>query len=144
VDVNRRRVLDLGTGSGVLAMAAFLSGARQVIGVDVDADAIDSARASARLNTRVGSIHWLVGDFRDAGWDVLSGGPGDVVLANLTSGMLMSSAARIRELIVPGGTLICSGFDESEESQVAAALALMPIARYDEDGWVGLVLERAT
>jgi ribosomal protein L11 methyltransferase len=140
IDVRSARVLDLGTGSGVLAMAAFVSGAKQVIAVDIDPDAIDSARQSAKLNPRVGSIGWLVGDFRDRGWDVLSGGPFDVVLANLTGGMLMTSAARIRELIKSDGVLICSGFDEDEQPHVEQALALARRAQYTEDRWVGLAL----
>jgi ribosomal protein L11 methyltransferase len=143
VDCRGKRVVDLGTGSGVLAMAAMLSGAREVIAVDIDQDAIDSARASARLNPRVGQIHWLTGDFRDRGWDALTGGPFDVVLANLTGGMLMSAAARIRELMAPGGTMVCSGFDEEEEPRVKDALALVPHARFDEDRWIGLTLRAA-
>jgi ribosomal protein L11 methyltransferase len=143
VAVRGQRVLDLGTGSGVLAMAAYLDGARQVVAVDVDPDAIDSARESARLNARVGQIHWLLGDFRDRGWDALSGGPFDVVLANLTGGMLTSSAERIRELLAGDGVLICSGFDEDEEPRVKDALALGPRARFVEDRWVGLTLQGA-
>ena len=141
VDVRTKRVLDLGTGSGVLAMAAFVSGARTVVAVDIDQDAIDSARQSAEFNARVGNIHWLVGDFRDRGWDALSGGPFDVVLANLTGGMLTSSAARIRELVARDGRLICSGFDEDEEPRVTEALALAPCARFVEERWVGLTLQ---
>jgi ribosomal protein L11 methyltransferase len=140
VDVTRRRVLDLGTGSGVLAMAAFASGAREVVAVDVDPDAIDSARESARLNPRIGAIHWLVGDFRERGWDALSGGPFDVVLANLTGGMLTSSAARIRELVRRDGVLICSGFDVDEEPRVVETLGLTVASRYEEERWVGLAV----
>ena len=140
LDVHGSRTLDLGTGSGVLAMAAFLSGAKTVIAVDIDPDAIDSARESARLNARVGEIHWLVGDFRNRGWDALTGGPFDVVLANLTGGMLTSSAPRIRELLTPGGILICSGFDEDEAPAVQSALGLAVVRELTEDRWVGLAL----
>jgi ribosomal protein L11 methyltransferase len=142
IDVRSARVLDLGTGSGVLAMAAFLSGAREVVAVDIDSDAIDSARQSAVLNRRVGPIHWLVADFRDRGWEALSGGPFDVVLANLTGGMLISSAARIRELIKPGGVFICSGFDESERDDVERALGLKVRAAFFEEHWVSLICGR--
>ena len=142
LDFRGKRVLDLGTGSGVLAMAAFLSGAREVIAVDIDQDAIDSARESARLNRRVGPIHWLVGDFRDHGWDVLSGGPFDVVLANLTGGMLISSAARIRQLLQRDGVLVCSGFDQDEQPRVEDALRLSPRAAFAEETWIGLVLNQ--
>ena len=140
VDVTGKRVLDLGTGSGVLAMAAFVSGARQVMAVDVDPDAIDSARASARLNPRVGPVHWLVGDFRTPGWEALSGGPVDIVLANLTGGMLRGSAARMRELIRHDGLLICSGFDAEEWPEVERSLALHRVNHVMEDQWVALTL----
>ena len=143
VAVPGKRVLDLGTGSGVLAMAAFVSGARDVVAVDVDPDAIDCARESARLNARVGDIHWLAGDFRDRGWDALSGGPFELVLANLTGGMLTSSAPRIRELIAPDGLLICSGFDEDEQPGVEQALGLARRAVLTEERWVGLTLQAA-
>ena len=141
VELRGLRVLDLGTGSGVLAMAAFVSGTREVIAVDIDPDAIDSARQSARLNPRIGRIHWLVGDFRDRGWDALAGAPFDVVLANLTGGMLRSSAPRIKELLRPHGLLICSGFDQDEQPHVETALALRRHAEFVEERWVGLVLD---
>ena len=142
LDFRGRRVLDLGTGSGVLAMAAFLGGATAVVAVDVDPDAIDSARESATLNANVGGIHWLVGDFRERGWDALSGGPFDIVLANLTGGMLSSSAERIRELLAADGLLVCSGFDQDEQPNVETALALSRRAELLEAPWVGLVLVR--
>jgi ribosomal protein L11 methyltransferase len=142
IEVRGARVADLGTGSGVLAMAAMLKGARQVLALDIDPEAIDSARASAKLNPRIGEIAWLVADFRDRGWDLLTGGPFDVVLANLTAGMLMSSATRVVELIKKGGVLIASGFDESERSGVEQALGVGPRASYVEEGWVGMVFAR--
>lgn len=142
VEVHGKRVLDLGTGSGVLAMAAFISGAREVIAVDIDQDAIDSARQSAYLNPRIGAIHWFVGDFRTPGWDALAGGAFDVVLANLTGGMLISSAQRIRDLLARDGVLICSGFDEGELPQVEQAIGLDRRQTFVEDRWVGLVLDR--
>ena len=140
IDVRGRRVLDLGTGSGVLAMAAVVSGARDVVAVDIDPDAIDAARESAALNRRVSGIHWLVGDFRERGWDALAGGPFDVVLANLTGGMLIASADRTRELLRPEGVLICSGFDQDEQRRVEEALGLARRAEFVEDRWVGLIL----
>lgn len=142
VDVRGRRVLDLGTGSGVLAMAASLAGARDVLAVDVDQDAIDAARESAALNRHLRTIHWLVADFRTEGWDALAQGPWDVVLANLTGGMLTTSGARIRDLVAPQGVLVCSGFDQQEQPGVEAALGLSRAAEFVEDGWVGLRLSK--
>jgi ribosomal protein L11 methyltransferase len=142
VEPRGKRVLDLGTGSGVLAMAAALKDAREVLAIDVDPDAIESARASAALNQGIESVQWLVGDFREPRWVETHGGPWDVVLANLTGGMLISAAARVRETLAQGGTLIASGFDESEHAAVADALQLTPQASFSEQSWVGLILRR--
>ena len=139
VAVRDARVLDLGTGSGVLALAAAFSGARDVLAIDVDADAIDAARESAAFNATPIAIDFRVSDFRT---DAAIGqrGPNDIVFGNLTGGMLISSAARIREFVAPGGRLILSGFDEGELSAVQAALLpLRPETILREDGWIGLV-----
>ena len=142
VDVRGKRVLDLGTGSGVLAIAAALRGAADVLAVDVDADAIDSARESHALNAQAVGIEWLVADFRDREAHPAIDGPWDVVFANLTGGMLRSSAARLGELVAPGGLLMTSGFDTDERSAVHQALGLNEQAALVEDSWVGLVLRR--
>jgi len=131
-----RRVLDMGTGSGVLAMAAALSGASEVIGVDVDQDAIDSALTSARLNPLPPVVQFVRADFRQTPY-----APADIVCANLTGGMLRTTAAELRRLVRPGGTLIISGFDREEEPEVARAfLPLQPQARLEEATWVALHL----
>ena len=136
IDVSDQTVLDLGTGSGVLSMAAALSGARRVVGIDVDQDAIDSAESSARLNTLPDTITFQVADFRTA-----APMPADLVLANLTGGMLTSSAPEITALIHPGGSLIVSGFDDSEVKGVISAFSsLAESQRLSEDGWVALRL----
>jgi ribosomal protein L11 methyltransferase len=136
VDVAGRRVLDIGTGSGVLAMAAALTGAAEVVGLDVDQDAIDSARTSAAMNALPPVVTFAVGDFRT---DPLA--PADVVVANLTGGMLRTTADALTAHLRPGGTLILSGFDESEEPHVRAAFsALTDTARLEEATWVALRL----
>jgi ribosomal protein L11 methyltransferase len=140
LDVRGKCVLDLGTGSGVLAMAAALSGASQVLAIDVDPDAIESARESQALNPGAARVEWLVADFRDRGAYPQIDGAWDVVLANLTGGMLRSSAVRLRELIAPTGLLVTSGFDVNERPAVEQALQLTGQAALVEDGWVGLVV----
>jgi ribosomal protein L11 methyltransferase len=138
IDVSDQTVLDLGTGSGVLSMAAALRGARTVVGIDVDQDAIDSAEASARLNTLPDSITFLVSDFRHD-----PPRPADIVLANLTGGMLTSCAAAIAPLVRPDGQLIVSGFDHTEVDGVLAAFApFVERQRLSEDSWIALRLGR--
>jgi len=139
VDVRGTRVLDLGTGSGVLAMAAALRGAAHVLAVDVDDDAIESARESHRLNPGASGIEWLVADFRQTGIAAIDH-EWNVVLANLTGAMLRSTADRLRGLVRPGGLLIVSGFDEHERADVQTALHMQEREALIEDSWVGLVL----
>jgi len=137
IDVSDQTVLDLGTGSGVLTMAAALSGARRVVGIDVDEDAIGSADASARLNTLPDTITFQVLDFRTA-----PPKPADLVLANLTGGMLTSSAAMMTSLVRPGGQLIVSGFDHTEVDAVLRAFApRVEQQRLTEDNWIALLLK---
>jgi ribosomal protein L11 methyltransferase len=139
LDLRDARVLDVGTGSGVLAMAAARRGAREVAAIDVDADSIDAARESAGLNTGVNAIRWMVGDFRTDS-PARDQGPWDVVFANLTGGMLIASAARVRALVRAGGTLVASGFQQAEQAAVEQALGMSVRMAFDEETWVGLVL----
>ena len=134
IEMRGRRVLDIGTGSGVLAMAAALSGASDVLGLDVDQDAIDAARASAGLNHLPPVVRFEIGDFRAEPLP-----PADLVVANLTGGMLRLTAATLMDLKRPGGTLVISGFDESEEPAVRAAFSGVGVVeRLEEATWVAL------
>ena len=137
IDVTDQTVLDLGTGSGVLSMAAALMGARRVTGIDVDQDAINSAESSARLNTLPDTIEFQVCDFRHS-----PPSPADIVLANLTGGMLTSSAVSIAALVRSHGQLVLSGFDHTEADRVLAAFAsFTERQRLSEDNWVALLLQ---
>ena len=139
LDVSDLTVLDLGTGSGVLSMAAALSGARRVIGIDVDVDAITSAETSARLNTLPDTVEFQVSDFRSA-----PPAPADLILANLTGGMLTSSGPAIAALVKPGGQMILSGFDHTEVDAVIATFGgFTETARLTEDNWIALLLRAA-
>jgi ribosomal protein L11 methyltransferase len=139
IDVSDRTVLDLGTGSGVLSMAAALSGARRVVGIDVDQDAIDSAETSARLNSLPDTIAFEVSDFRERPPQAA-----DLVLANLTGGMLTSTAGAIAGLVRPHGQLILSGFDHTEVAGVLAAFtSFKEQQRLSEDNWLALTLAHA-
>lgn len=134
LDLTGRTVLDLGTGSGVLAMAAALRGARSVVGIDLDPDAIQSAQTSAALNTLPDTIEFRVSDFRGE-----PPSPAEIVIANLTGGMLTSSSNQIAALVKPDGQLIVSGFDQTELDAVIAAFATLTHQhRLTEDNWIAL------
>jgi len=138
IDVSGKTVLDVGTGSGVLALAAHALGARTVVAVDDDPDAIESARENLALNGIGEGIDLRLGDFRgmpqaDTGWDV--------VTANLTGGLLVRGAEVLSTSVAPGGALVVSGVTVDEEAGILAAFAprLKPVARVAEDEWVGIV-----
>ena len=95
-----RTVLDAGTGSGVLAIAASLLGASRSVGIDDDADAITAARENLELNPEAEAT-LLVADLRAA--DV---GSADIVIANLTGGLLIAAAPALQEFDSPAGSLI--------------------------------------
>lgn len=136
-DLHRMHVLDVGTGSGVLAIAASALGAPLVVGIDSDADAIQSARENLALNPDT-NVDLRVVDLRAT---VLS--QFDLVVANLTGALIADSAGRLQELVAPGGPLILSGFQKDDEAGVLAAFpALKTIDRSEEDVWVCVALRR--
>ena len=135
IEVRDRTVVDLGTGSGVLAIAASRLGAATVTGVDDDADATQAAWDNLAVNP--GAVVSLVtGDFR-----TLQLAPADIVLANLTGGLLIASAKPMRHLVAAHGRLILSGFQAHEEDEVVRAFAAFSVERrLEEEGWVCVTL----
>lgn len=135
--VRGRSVIDVGTGSGVLAIAASLLGASPVIGIDDDPDAIQSARENLELNPGT-RVDLRLGDLRSS---VI--GAADVVLANLTGTLLIQAAAQLLTLVAPSGRLILSGLMDNEEPSVVAAFTpLAVLDRAQEDEWMCVVMAR--
>ena len=135
LDLAERTVLDVGTGSGVLAIAASRLGAADVTAIDDDADAIHAAWENLALNTGA-QVSLVEGDFRRT--EISSA---DVILANLTGALLIAAAERLRQLARANGRLILSGFMTHEEADVRSAYSAFSVDHRDEeDGWVGLTL----
>jgi ribosomal protein L11 methyltransferase len=110
-------LLDLGTGSGVLALAARLLGARKITGVDFDANAIRTARRNETLNFRSRTVRWEVADVKR-----LRASPRySLIVANLFSGILVEAAPRLARALQPGGELWLSGVLRSQLKEVTAA-----------------------
>jgi ribosomal protein L11 methyltransferase len=133
--------LDLGTGTGILAVAAVRLGVPSVLAIDVDPDAIAAARANAAANAASDRIEVLLG-----GPEVLDGRRFPLVLANLLTEAHVGFAARYARLLEPGGTLIVGGILSDEGPRVVAALSdagLAPAGRLDVDGWCALVAQSA-
>ena len=137
LEVKERTVIDVGTGSGVLAIAASLLGGVDVRGIDDDEDAIHAAWDNLALNPSA-IVTLLVGDARTTALD-----PADIVFGNLTGGLLMASAGVIGALAGTHGKLILSGFQADEEKAVVAAFTGFAVERRDEeDAWVCVTLKR--
>ncbi len=143
--VEGRTVLDLGTGSGVLAIAAVKLGAARVLAVDCDPDALASARENLRLNGLEDRVALHEADL--ARLATLRLPRADVVLANLTAGVLERFADAIRQQTVPGGTIVVSGVTADQAAAVVAAFEIDGIsrlaAREDEEEWVGLIFRNS-
>jgi ribosomal protein L11 methyltransferase len=137
LDVRGTRVLDVGTGSGVLAIAASRLGAADVVAIDDDPDAIESAAENVRLNEGA-NVQLQTVDLRAA-----SLGQFDVVTANLTGGLLVQAAASLKAVVAPAGVLVLSGFMTHEEPDVLAAYDRFAVrARAAEDEWICVTLGR--
>lgn len=138
IDLTGRDMLDVGTGSGVLAIAADRLGAARAIGIDFDPDAIQSARENLDLNPEA---HHVTFETIDLAARALPAA--DVVTANLTGALLTRSAGTLLEAVRSGGVLILSGIQSHERDQVQEAFVNVEACwERDEDGWVGIAVKK--
>ena len=138
----RRRILDLGTGSGVLAIAAARALRQPVIATDIDGSAVRAARANAALN-RAGSFVEVVKADGVTGPKLRERAPYDLVLANILLRPLQRLAAPLTRLTAPGARVVLSGLLASQaNAAIAAYRGLALERRIDLDGWTTLVLVR--
>jgi ribosomal protein L11 methyltransferase len=134
------RALDVGCGSGILAIAAIQLGAAGATGLDTAPVAVEATLANARRNRTGRRLTARQGS-------VPSGqAPFDVVVANLVAGLLVELAEPLAAEVRPGGTLVASGIfrDRGREVEEAfGAVGLTPVRRSAEGDWVALCLARA-
>jgi len=139
-----RRVLDIGTGSGVLALAALKRGVPFALGTDMDADSIRIAHENRKNNKAGRRLKLLIA--RGSGHHAIrSGAPYDLVLANILAKPLVGLAPEIARLVAPGGRVILSGLLTHQEPQVKAAYAGRGFTlkhRRRLNGWSTLVYQR--
>ena len=137
LSLDRKSLLDVGTGSGILAIAAAKRGASPVVAVDTDTLAVDAARENAVRNgvaipVAEGSAADVPGRF-------------DVVIANIVSPVLQSIAPHLAARLSGGGTLLVAGISAPAETATRQAFAqarLAVIDRTERDDWVALALRR--
>jgi len=149
LNLSHQSVLDVGTGSGILAIAADRLGAARALGIDHDPDAVQAARENLALNPAARDVSFAVADLRTTPLPRAS-----VVTANLTGALLIDTATELVGAVDPGGTLIVSGLLVGERDEVVQAFRRdekgghgVPRTRivweFEEDGWVGLAMKKS-
>jgi ribosomal protein L11 methyltransferase len=133
------RVIDVGTGSGVLAIAAAKLGAAHVSAVDNDPDALRNARENVARNDCAGRV-----DLIEADLDSLSLAPAQIVTANLTAAVLRRFALPLLGLVTRGGTLVISGFGPQDLDSLAGPFAELALQETLHEGhWSAQRLQRS-
>jgi ribosomal protein L11 methyltransferase len=143
ISLSSRRLLDVGTGSGLLAIAACRLGADQAVGLDHDEDALVAAQESVDANDEAGRVTLFAFDLSAEA--PIPGAPFDVVVANLTGALLIREAAALVGATARGGQLIASGFMTEEEDAIVGAFERSGLGREDrlaEDGWGAVLFTR--
>ena len=136
------RVLDVGTGSGLLAMAAARALHAPVLATDIDAFAVQAARANVRHN-RAGDLVAVLRADGVGARTIRTWAPYDLIFANILLGPLKRIATSLRGLVAPGGRLVLSGILPAQANAVIAAYRPLALqSRLDVDGWTTLVLLR--
>lgn len=132
-------VLDYGCGSGILAMVAKKLGADDVTGVDIDPQAIESARANAERNG-CEITYYVPNELAQSANERHKSGKFDIVVANILSSPLKLMAPMLSGRVAAGGSLVLSGVLARQAEEVAAAYA--PFIKLgvwaEQDGWVAL------
>jgi ribosomal protein L11 methyltransferase len=137
LELRGARVLDVGTGSGVLALGAWKLGAADIVAIDNDPDALDNARANIERNGAGPSIDIIRDEL-----GTLRIQRADIVLANLTGAVLMRYADELRALVVDGGYLVLSGFAPDDLAVIRMAFATLDvIAEQTEGDWAAVTLQ---
>jgi len=131
-DIDGRRVIDFGCGSGILAIAAIKLGARQVIAVDIDAQALTACHSNMEVNgINSEQIQVMLPEALDESTV-------DLLIANILAGPLLKLAPRFAELVEPGGQILLSGILKTQLEDIQ--LAYQPYFNLDpasfREDWV--------
>jgi ribosomal protein L11 methylase PrmA len=138
LDVGGSVVVDVGTGSGILALAAARLGAARVHAIDVDRDSVQCANDNLALNPDARNVTFAVADMVSIPMPTA-----DVVVANLTGASLVRAAGLLLAAVRSGGTLIVSGILATEEDEVRPAFGEAEcLERTQEDEWVCLTMKK--
>ncbi|MBQ1517769.1 MAG: 50S ribosomal protein L11 methyltransferase [Clostridia bacterium] len=128
--------LDIGCGSGILAIAALLLGAKSAVGVDIDETAVKTARENAELNNVSDRFEVLCGDLTDK-----VHGKYNVVAANIVADAIISLSRDVDKFMHKDSVYIMSGIIDTRSAEVEKAVSekFSIIRKFEENGWVCLV-----
>ncbi len=136
------RVLDLGTGSGILSIAAMRLGAGSVVALDLDSSAV----TAARKNFRAGGIKRMVRLARATlPHQLVPEGDFDLAVANISARVITQQAEHLHPVIRPGGTLVVSGFVQGQSDELEGVVTGLGFRRtqiYSVEDWVALAFTR--
>jgi ribosomal protein L11 methyltransferase len=135
------RVLDIGTGSGILAIAALKLGAAEAEGVDIDPMCVRTAGENAERNGVAEHFAVLVGDLSDK-----ASGKYNIITANIVAAAILSLAPHVPVLMAPGARFIASGIIDTRKDEVLAGLraaGLEPVEIKEKRGWVCVICKNA-
>ena len=135
------RVLDIGTGSGILAIAALKLGAAEAEGVDIDPMCVRTAGENAERNGVAEHFTVLVGDLSDK-----ASGKYNIITANIVAAAILSLAPHVPVLMAPGARFIASGIIDTRKDEVLAGLraaGLEPVEIKEKRGWVCVICKNA-
>ena len=133
------RVMDVGTGSGILAIAAAKLGAQNVLAIDIDPDAVKVAKENVELNHVTKQVRVVVGDLCKS-----EAMPCEVAVANIVADAICMLAGPMTRHLVKGGLLICSGIIREREADVQKAAkeaGYRQVDRIEKGEWVALCLK---
>jgi ribosomal protein L11 methyltransferase len=136
------KVLDVGAGTGLLAIAAARTGSRIAVGTDIDKPSVRISKENAKVNRANARFVHASGLSNRLVTDTA---PYDLVFANILARPLVSLAQDIKNALVPGGTVILSGLLRTQERMVKAAYVsrgFKVVNRIHRDAWAALVLQR--
>ena len=137
--LNGKTVIDMGTGTGILAILCKMKGASKATGIDIETDATDNARQNAVLNK-------VTADFITGNADSLSGlESADIFLANINRNVILNDISAYASRINRGGKLFLSGFytaDIPMIEEAASKCGLKIVKTTEENGWAAVELTK--
>lgn len=134
------RVLDIGSGSGILSIGAVLLGAEWADGVDIDAAAVKVAKENAEINGVSDKTNYLVGDLADK-----ISGKYDIVCANIVADVIIRLLENVADYMSQDAVLITSGIIDSREEDVKAGFehfGFKVVRRLTKDNWCAFVCKK--